>query len=389
MTKAIRKASAVFMLMLLSSSLQGQELSQAYIADEPDDVRLSPDGKYVVAVTRGATPGSSRNLLTMRLSDGFAKAITGYTGTDVRSFFWANDERLIFGVDRKSEDAGAPEYRGSYTILRDGTGGRKLLERRLRRRSPEQLISGSPPQLLHRLPTDWKSVLVSSITAASAFPEVYLLDVDSGRLKRVVANEHSISRWITDNAGIVRAAIDKGDDVLDGRQRLWYRDLPDQVWDIATTYSENELSVLAFHAGNRRLIVTARTAHGFKALRYMSPTGELGEVILFDPVYDIGDLSGGAVGLKQTDQGRVVYYQYMADAITTVYFDPRWEARQVIIDEALADTTNTVIDWSDDERRLLVVARGDDSPGDYYLFETTEQKLKFIQPPAQWVKAKR
>ncbi|MBT8131624.1 MAG: hypothetical protein KJO35_05085, partial [Gammaproteobacteria bacterium] len=192
------RVSAMFWLLLSLSVIPAgaAELSRDFIPAVADVVRLSPDGAYVAASTTGAIAGDAQNLVTMRLSDNHAQALTGYSDIDVRNFFWANDRRLIFSVDRKTDREKSPQYRGSFTILRDGTGGKKLAERR-------QNPNIAAPQLLHSLPTDWTHVLIQRAGSTALFPEVYTLDVESGRAKLAVARRLGVTRWITDNQGVV------------------------------------------------------------------------------------------------------------------------------------------------------------------------------------------
>jgi len=360
--------------------------SQENVTDAgPGQVLLAPDGEYIAATVKVPGLPGVRNLVTMRLSDSSASAVTGFSDTHVTDFFWANDERLVFSVGKLRDNDTKEEYRGSFSILRDGSGGRKLQQRRVRRRTGNQISHGAPPRLLNRLPTDWNSVLISRIEPSAAFPEVLVLDVLTGRAKRVLASQLSVTRWIVDNSGAVRAAVDKGDDVLDGKHRLLYRDTADGEWRVLANFNDDELEVLNFHADNRRLIVLARNEPGGSALHFLDSSGELSERLFSDPGFDLRNRVGAA-GLKQAAQGQMIFYQYMADELRTVYFETRWESRQQTIDEALADTTNTIISWSDDERKLLVHATDSHGASDYYLYDTTYRELNFLQPPAVWVR---
>ncbi len=351
--------------------------------------RLSPDGEYIAALV---DTGGTNNLVTTEISGASAKAITAYSDASVSSFFWVNDNRLVFSIAQRSaatEDGAepgpmAPAHAGSYTILRDGSGGRKLQEQRGRRGVGDYRATGTAPQLLHRLPNRWNEVLVSRVPAFGVFPEVFLLDVETGRSRKIVPGMDQVNRWIVDNRGVVRAAIDKGEDVLAGNHRLLYRAGEDDEWREIRAYRDGEFDVLGFHADNRRLVVLAPDRYAKLGLFLMEPTGVLDDSLLIDPEYGLAP-SPGAAGLMQTSYGYLIAYQYAADGLRTVYFDARWESRQQAIDEALADTVNTIVNWSDDERQLLVQVRSDGATDDYYLFDTTYKELSYLQPPATWL----
>ncbi|MBT8137338.1 MAG: hypothetical protein KJO54_10035 [Gammaproteobacteria bacterium] len=371
------KRSLAVLLLFIAVSAPAQQVASTGL------VRMAPDGEYIAATVELEQFPGVRNLVTMQLADGSAQAVTGFADSHVSSFFWANDDRLVFSVE-KSDDNGNGIYLGSYTILRDGSGGLKLQER-LRRRAAGKLSTGSPPSLLHRLPTNWNSVLISRTEPTAVLPEVFQLDAATGRMRRVVGSQYSITEWIADNQGAVRAAVDRGADVLDGSNRLLYRDSADDEWRKLLDFSDERMQVLGFHADNRRLIVLARGELGGKALHYLNPTGELGERLLSDSDFDLANRDGAA-GLVQTARGDIMYYQYFADTVRTIYFDSRWESRQQVIDEALSGSVNTIIDWSDDERQALVTAVAPDGSVDYYLFDTTFRELKFLQPPGAWIR---
>jgi hypothetical protein len=50
-------------------------------------------------------------------------------------------------------------------------------------------------------------MLITKRGMDSARPEVYRLDLARGGMARIVANDHDIRKWVSDNAGRVRVAI--------------------------------------------------------------------------------------------------------------------------------------------------------------------------------------
>lgn len=384
-----------FITSLLTAAVYSDSTSKSdfsFALTRHDQARLSPDGEYIAAITTVPTYPETYNLVTMRLADSVAQAVTGFSTTDVESFFWVNDKRIVFSTDHESGNSGLREYRGSFTIDRDGTGGRKLQQQRIRS-AGKSLVNATAPRLLHRLSTDWNNVLISRTEVNGKLPQVSLLNINTGRTRFIDTGQTGIARWIVDNSGYVRAAIDKGVDVLGGNERLWFKDTATSEWRELIGYNAGELEVLAFSADNRHLIVLAPVQpdsnDNIRGLYRMDANGKRVKALVLDPDFDAGNLSAGAVGLKQTSMGYPVYYQYMTDKLTTVYFDSRWEARQKIIDEALADTVNTIVDWSDDERKLLIRSQHEQRSNDYYVFETIPHELKLLEPPSNWVKAPR
>ena len=75
--------------------------------------QLSPDGKYVAALT---PVGSRQNLVVMEIKTNKAKSVTSVTTQDVRGFLWANNDRLLYFMDDNGD-----ESFGIWAVNKDGS----------------------------------------------------------------------------------------------------------------------------------------------------------------------------------------------------------------------------------------------------------------------------
>jgi dipeptidyl aminopeptidase/acylaminoacyl peptidase len=237
-------------------------------------------------------------------------------------------------------------------------------------------VAGAPPAR--------ERMLLTKRNLDAPLPDVYAVDLRKGGLTHVSANDNDVRKWIADNAGEVRAAIGAASGRSALRQVLWYRDDAESEWKAALEFDLRDLDVLGFQKGNRELLVASRIGRERFGLFALDPrTGEFGEPLLEDDVYDVYHRTSSYAG--RAADGRLLYYQYMADKPRTVYFDATWRGHQVLIDAALRHTVNTIVGWSDDEKRFLVYSWSDRLPGRYYLYEPEERRLEELLSARSWI----
>ena len=372
MSPVVNRAGLFVLLCCLAPGAWASDATEMPVPGKSgfSEVRLSPDGEYVAAIVHTPNHPLARNLVTMRLADGRIKAITAYSDIDVSWFAWVSDTRLLFSTETRPEQSGEPaRYRGAFVIGRDGDGGSMIERARGRRLS-----------FLARVPRDQNGVLITRPGRKPGHIDVSRLDLKRGGTKKVVADDHDATHWLPDNAGRVRAAIGQAADA--GREALLYQAVDGQEWDVLLEFDAGEFRPLAFHADNRRLIAVSRIGRQrFVLLEFEPDNLRSGSVLVDDPASDVFGAGNGT--LTQSRTGHLVSYRYQGDRLRIVYFDRRWEGRQTTIDEALPGAVNTIVDFSDDERKLLVLSSSASGRGDYYIFDDIVRQLKFLVAQAE------
>ncbi|MGH8494762.1 MAG: alpha/beta hydrolase family protein, partial [Gammaproteobacteria bacterium] len=362
---------------------------------EFDEVKLSPDGEFLAAIARVEAAPDARNLAVIDLDTRKPRVLTGYEEEDIRFFEWVGDERLLFKLDRDYDSTvEANEYLGTYSIMRDGSRGRVLHEpfsqdgRSLGRSSGAMGGIRETVELMHRLPGDPRHVLVAKYDRRFMYPDAYSMDTDNGHMRKAATNERNSFTWYADNEGVVRAALDEGEDLGDLDYQLIYRESAEAAWHPALDYRFGELHVYGFDADNRHIWLAARTDRDTFALYKFDPeSGGLGKPVFADPDYDIYSSYSNAAGLVFDDDGTPIYLQYMTEQPKTLYFDEEWASRQATLDAALPDTVNTIVGWDRKYERFLVRSASDRVPGDYYLYDEGEAKVRFLLSAADWLDA--
>ena len=298
-------------------------------------------------------------------SDKKSARLTGLTSKgrdennkDVAFFFWANNERLIFGLD-----ANGNESFSLYAVNRDGTQQKELV-----RGSRGIVLFPTNTRVLDRLDHDPDHVPVSNNERNKFYPDVYRLNVYTGKMNRVETNPGHIQGWGTDWDGNVRIALGhpdlrggaaSEDELL--RQSVYYRSTPDAEWKVvysAHTFDEPSFMPLDFTADNKTLYVATNQNRDTLALYTFDPeTGELGEMIHGD---DRADLTG--LRLSPKDH-RPLWISWQYELPEKVMLDEEFAALQAMIDEAFPENVNGIRSISKDENRMLIFSASDRDPG--------------------------
>ncbi len=387
--KATIRSSLFLAIFLLASGVQAQQAKQYSVSDffknpEFASLRLSPNGEWLAAL--GPYEGR-RNLFTMRLSDKAGTRLTSYrskgrddSNQDVAFFFWANDERLIFGLD----SAGNESF-SWFAVNRDGTEGRTLVQG-----STGIVLFPTNTSLLSRLDDDPEHVLVMNNERSKFYPDVFRLNIYTGRMSRVETNPGYIQGYGVDWDGNVRIAVGHPDAtgraLREGellKQNLYYRATPDDDWKIAhsTHYFDGPVfAPLAFAADNRTLYVSTNEGRDTSAIYTFDPeTGELGELILAD---DRSDLTGLTLSPKDH---RPLWVSWQYELPEKVMLDEEFAALQATIDGALPGNVNRITSMSDDENRAIIYSGSDRDPGTYYLYDKSAGTIEFFVRPRPWI----
>jgi dipeptidyl aminopeptidase/acylaminoacyl peptidase len=391
--KAITRGSLFLAISLLAIGAQAQQAKQYSVRDffKNSDfaaLRLSPNGEWMAAI--GPYDGR-RNLFTMRLSDRKAVRLTSLTSKgreeynrDIAFFFWANDERLIFGMD-----ADGNESYSLYAVNRDGTGQRELFKG-----DRGIVLFPTYTRLLDRLRDDPDHILVTNNERNKFYPDVYRLNIHNARMTRVETNPGHIQGWMTDWDGNVRFAVghpdSRGRALEDGellRQLSYYRPAADAEWQ--EVYATHEFDgpifrPVAFTADNKSLYVATNEGRDTTALHTFDPaTGQLGELIVADDRADIG--SGLAISPKDR---RPLWVSWQYELPEKVMLDEEFAALQATIDGAFPDHVNRISSMSQDESRMLIYSGNDRDPGTYYLYDKAAGTIEYFAEPRSWIDPK-
>jgi dipeptidyl aminopeptidase/acylaminoacyl peptidase len=336
---------------------------------------LSPSGQRVAFRLGGKDQRDS--LAVLDLSTLKMRKLTASDETDVSSFQWVNDERLVFTLRENHLAAGdtflAP---GLFAVNADGSGLRQLVLRGGNRKADQRELPWNTfllPQVGAQ-DSDWVYVVRPDAITDKGFDyfDLQRLNTVSG-LTQDVETPKKAFEWLLDDKGELRA-VRTGDGAL---AALHLRDPATGNWRKLREYDRFGSGAdiqLQGVAADGQMIVTARANRDVAAL------------YLYDPVTDrLADKPLLAVAQYDVQphliqsQGRLLGAQFTADAQVTHWFDATMKQHQADVDQALPNTSNLL----QPPRRgnspwILVHAFSDVQPTLSFLFHTSTKKLTRI-----------
>ncbi|BAO43011.1 S9 family peptidase [Thiolapillus brandeum] len=351
-------------LLLLANALasSAEELPVEYFFKnyEFSQVSLSPDGKHLAAI---APVGDSRNLVVVDRATMKPLAVTSLTKRDVASYQWASNERLLFSVEEDGNESfalNAVNIDGSKPrVLTKASKGIQLIPRYTR--------------MVDRLKEDDRHVIVTSNDRKAQFPDLYRMDIYTGRKKRLTSNPGNITGWGMDWDHKVRVAMRQvvASDKSDASSELLYRETEDAPWKVLATshLGQENTEYAGFSADNKTLYISSAVGRDRQAVYTLDPATGKKELVFGHDEVDVGTPS-----FSPSDH-RPLGIGYITDKPHMHYLDTKFGSIQKALDKALPDTLNRLTSLTDDEKTAVVVATSDKTPGTYYLLET-EPKLK-------------
>ena len=357
--------------LLIGTTVLAEEYPVEHFFQNPrfTGMQLSPDGTHVAAL---APVNGHRNVVVVRLADRQAQVATRLDDIDVRGFFWATNERLVFTVDSDGN-----ESFGLYAVDKDGSRDRALIE-------PARgvaLVQRSS-NVIDPLENDPDHILITYNDRNLFYPDVYELDIQNGAKRRVTIPPGNPQSWLADHDGVVRFVAVEGGRPRDLVSRYMYREDEDSDWVelFEGHYFDRGWYPLAFTSDNLKLYVASNLEGDSKAIYvYDLATKQMEEKIFSVEGYDVTDIV-----LSRT-QHEIVSIEY-ADTLPRRHLvENEWKTIYEAIDIALPGTRNIITSMTDDEQRMIIAAVSDKDPGTYYFYDRETNALEFFAERMPWL----
>lgn len=322
--------------------------------------RMSPDGNRVAALIAA---NGTQMLAIWRFSGDDQLALVALGDSDLNWWEWVNDDYLVAGVGGVDKLFGVDLYfRRAVSISADGKQIRMLVKGKAAQNADDVVWianDGSPRILL--------GVQTSLYAGDRGFsPDVYEVDVATGKSDRVVASTPNVWSWHADSSGVVRMGVGYTD-----RQGSFLLYRPGKGQAFRTIHRPRKAK-----QGEEDLIAPALfTADPAKAIAFSDHEG-------FDALYEL-DLAGMAVGapllkVDGYDVDSIIPNQardamigaYYTDTRARVkWFDPDLALVQSQIDTAVNGRRADIVSMSRDRQKLIVRLGGPSQTGAYYFFD--------------------
>ncbi len=321
---------------------------------------LSPDGTMLSFLQ----PWESRmNIFVRPTAGGEAKRVTSEKDRDIRNYAWKGNKFLVYAMDDKGDE----NFHIKRVDLKGGEAKDLTPFPKVRSDVIDDLADISETDIL--------------ITLNKRNPEVFdafRLNVASGEMKLVAENPGKVDRWITDHAGVIRAATE-----TDGvNANLLTR--PDEkapFKKVLTTDFREQLSPQFYTFDNKNLYAVSNIGRDKQAVVTIDPTnGKELEKLYENPEVDVS-------ALAYSKKRKVVTFAAFDTWKTErKFFDPETEAMYKTLAEKLPGYEVEVVAHDKAEDKFIVVASNDRSPGSRNLFDAKTGTLTKLVDVAPWLK---
>ena len=216
--------------------------------------------------------------------------------------------------------------------------------------------------------------LVAGQDYVERYPSVKRVDLATGVASIVEKPRNGVWDWYADQNGVVRAGVSYDD----RKWTVWYRDKPGEpLRKIRGKFDKDDDSAVdkfIFRGDNSWIVTNERTGR-FGLYKYDTKTGTIGEPIFEHPEVDIDE------PLYNHATGSIKAILFQDDRYRIQWLDPEMKTLQAKLDKVLPDSVNLPVDWSDDEKRVLVFAAGAADPGRYFLLDRTTARMHAVVAP--------
>ena len=325
-------------------------------------VRISPNGKYL-AYLKPYKKRMNIHVRTIGVTNS-EKRLTSQTDQDIASFFWKEDDTLIFGRDFDGD-----ENIQFFRVSAEGKNERSLTP-----------FKGVRHEIVDDLEDVSKEeILISSNKRDSKVFDVYRLNVKTGDIKLVAQNPGSFDLWKVDHKGQLRVATS-----LEGvNEVVYYRDTEKEEFKmIMKTHFIDSFYPLMFDFKNESLYVLSDLNRDTKALQLFNPkTKKVLKTIFFHPSRDVRDI---IVSKKRKKLLGVSYidwkqeYQWLDVMMSRIYKD---------LLKQFPNKEIHIVSKNKEEDLFVVYASSDRDAGIYYLYQVKTKKLDKIASLNPWLKA--
>lgn len=354
------------------------ELEPFLKKDVLETLKISPTGEYYAMTV----PLEDQTILAViRRSD---KQVTSKVsaGRDsvINGVWWVSDERVVVSVAKKYGSRDQPYATGElYATNADGSARRQIFAR--------YGLEGTELQpraayLIDTLPDQSRKVLVGmyALDTSSPSTRVEMLDVFSGDLDTVATAPVRNARFVVDPARRVRFAIGSGDDNI---SKLYHRADDDSPWTLVNDEGKSGHVEwpLGLSTDGRTAYLQVQQAQGPDAIVALDTTNDGRTQVMRDAVVDPHDII-------YADDGRTpVGSFFMHEKLRTAFFDEASTTARLYrkLERSFPGASIEITSGTRDGRLKIVHAWSDTSPGDFFLFDTTNNSANLVFSRRSWL----
>jgi len=379
--------AVAFSAMIVSTGASAQTTGNYEVEDfirkqKFNGIKISPTGEYYAATV----PVERKTaLVIIRRADNKLMANMSAPGDriHVADFWWVNDERVLLTVAQKFGGLEQPQLTGElFAVNANGGKGEMLVGYRVEGNAGSHIqqkkVESVAADLVDSLRENDKEVIISvSPFNYDPYTRAERMDVYTGRRFPITKAPVRNASFETDNAGNVRFA--SGEDT-DQTTRLYYRGVDGGEWKLINDSKQTGLSQspLGFSPDDKIAYLQIEHAKGpDSVVAWDLATDKRTEVLRDDntdpsPIYIGGILHG---------------MRLMDGQPRSVFFDEQSKVAKLHrkLEKAFNGEQVVVTSITKDGGLALVYVWSDRNPGDYYVFDTVNNKAEHLLSSSDWI----
>jgi len=352
------------------------------------DIKISPDGKYFAATRRA--DGGNIQLVVLEANGFKLVSQQHFTGKDtIDQFYWVNNKRLVLSMAREVGALEKPEPTGElYAMDADGKKRLMLTGFRSAAKQPEMV------SIIDWLPEEDNMILIASYNwlLESPFAEVYRLNVDTGRKRRV---ERAPLRWqegqpvffIADKNGDVRFAT--GLDMTKSRELVsMYKPTPDADWQelFRNELDNGTLVPLQFTEDETAIIASSNINSDTRAIVRYDIATKKETILLQHPNVDISPVMGLNKGNADEVIGGSFEYETIDARFLDTVKDKSFSNNIQMLMDAFPGQAITIRSATANNELLVIGVNSVNSPTSFYLYDAKNKQASFLLDSRPWLK---
>ena len=372
---------ATVLTLIAATSLPAgatERIPTEHFASLPDfgSVRLSPDGTRLGAIANMVSDEfTGRFVFEQHLDTGRQRTLLSLPDSEYKINWirWASDRHLLVSFWGRDDVRGTQFTTTRMFVIDTETGESKnALSTSVLRRAKN--IPQYQDQVIDLMPEDEDHILMQADLGAPSRPDVYRVNLKTGKVRKVETGRTGVGSWGTDRQHRVRIAIHRDETTIKIYERGVDSDRFRVLWQF-DALSEDEVRPMGFAADPNTLYVRAYYDGRWALFRVDLADPELTRELVFaNPNYDV---SGGLVYSPKTRD--VVGIR---TGIGGTYEFWSREHRLLIesVRAALPDYYNGIVSMSRDERRMVFFSQNDTNAGTYFYLNRDTKEMSPIAP---------
>lgn len=369
----------------LAASAAGVDVDAFTRNDKFNNIKLSPDGKYLAATV----PLDDRTILAIldRASNKVTAIVKLGENVHVQDFVWVNDHRVVLDVAEKYGALDTPQLDGNLyainaeggrvTILAGWKSGEEEVGSHIHSKKKENVAA----YLVDDLPNDEGRILVGIVpTGQDPYMRVDVMDVDSGKRVTAVRAPVRNANFVADNLGVVRFAV--GADI-DNLSKLYYRQDDHSDWKVLNDETDSGIVQvpLGFSADNSIAYIESEQIDGPNViLAYDVANGEETRVLADK------EMSPATI-IRKPGTNIPIGAMFIDGKPKATFFDASSPETRLYrdLEAAFPGERPYITSATKDGKLYLVRTYSDRNPGDYYIFDPIAMKADHVVSQADWI----